>query len=158
MNIFYLDTDPLQAAAYHCDKHVVKMIVETSQIISTVFHRYGLHKRWMMKPCYFHRPCTVWAGDSAQNLFWTICLGVELTKEYTIRYGKDHSCSELLQAFKEMVLCHDVVPFSGFTTPSLAMPDECKKGDPVESYREYYRIHKARFATWKTVTPPWMTQ
>ena len=38
MNIFYLDTRPKEAAMMHCDKHCVKMILETAQLLSTA-HR-----------------------------------------------------------------------------------------------------------------------
>ena len=38
MNIFYLSTNTDECARYHCDKHVVKMILETAQMLSTA-HR-----------------------------------------------------------------------------------------------------------------------
>ena len=38
MNIFYLDRDPVIAAQMMCDKHVVKMILESAQMLSTA-HR-----------------------------------------------------------------------------------------------------------------------
>jgi hypothetical protein len=38
MNIFYLDKDPIKAAEYSCDKHVVKMILESAQMLCTA-HR-----------------------------------------------------------------------------------------------------------------------
>lgn len=38
LNIFYLDHDPRAAAQAHCDKHVVKMVLETAQILSTAWH------------------------------------------------------------------------------------------------------------------------
>jgi len=38
MNVFYLDRNPITAAQMHCDKHVVKMILEYAQLLSTA-HR-----------------------------------------------------------------------------------------------------------------------
>jgi hypothetical protein len=38
MNIFVLDTNPAKAAKYHNNKHCVKMILETAQLLSTA-HR-----------------------------------------------------------------------------------------------------------------------
>ena len=35
MNIFFLDTDVKKCAEYHVDKHVVKMILETCQLLYT---------------------------------------------------------------------------------------------------------------------------
>ena len=38
MNIFALSSDPFESAQMMCDKHVVKMIIETAQLLSTA-HR-----------------------------------------------------------------------------------------------------------------------
>lgn len=38
MNIFVLSEGPVEAARMQCDKHVVKMIVETAQMLCTVGH------------------------------------------------------------------------------------------------------------------------
>lgn len=49
MNIFALDKCPKISAKYHCDKHVVKMIIESAQMISTVFDKYKKHEPYMLK-------------------------------------------------------------------------------------------------------------
>lgn len=153
MNIFYLDKCPKKAAEYHCDKHVVKMILETAQIISTVYARYGAHEMRMPKPCFHNHPCTLWAGNSRQHLQWLVSLGLELNKQYMIRYGKEHKYFKLFVYFGYQ--SHFFVPDNGFTQPTLAMPDDCKTFDAVESYRLYYQKHKAHFAKWKTKKPLW---
>lgn len=154
MNIFFLDFNPTLAAEYHCDKHVVKMILESAQMISTVFDRYGKHENWMLKPCYQNHPCTLWAGDSRQNLFWLIELGIELNYEYTSRYKRKHKFFDLFFRFREIK--KDFLPNSGFSSPALAMPEDSKILDnPVESYRKYYILHKSHIAKWKNKTPHW---
>ena len=40
MNIFYLDSDIERVVQFHCDSHVVKMCLETAQILCTALHRY----------------------------------------------------------------------------------------------------------------------
>jgi len=35
------------------------------------------------------------------------------------------------------------------------MPDDVKTDDTIEAYRDYYRVHKSRFATWKNRRPEW---
>lgn len=158
MNIFFLDEEPAKAAEYHCDKHVVKMILETAQIISTVYDRYGKHEDWMLKPCFKNHPCTLWAGNSRQNLIWLVCLGIELNKQYTIRYQKEHKYFELFMKLGAMM--HRFMPDNGLTPPALAMPEDCRQpGDRMQaavmSYQIYYMTHKREIAKWKVKTPHW---
>lgn len=132
MNIFALDYDPTVAAKYHCDKHVVKMVLETAQMLSTITgHGY--------KPSFQNHPCTVWARQSTANFLWLHDLGVALGKEYTHRYGKRHKSSFIIA---EQWPPPTSVPQGELTPFALAMPDYCKLEDPVESYREYYKREK----------------
>ena len=92
MNIFVLDKDPYVAAQMMCDKHVVKMILEGCQMLSTV-HSLDViqdNKPTLYKPCFHNHPCTIWAGKSMGNFIWLCELGIELCKEYSYRYEKDH--------------------------------------------------------------------
>ena len=70
MNIFYLDKNPKLAAKYHCDKHIVKMIIEYAQILSTVHHLYNspneiLNK--IYKKTHINHPCVKWAASNLEN-------------------------------------------------------------------------------------------
>jgi hypothetical protein len=153
MNVFFLDECPEKAAKFHCDKHVVKMILETAQIVSTVYDRYEKHEEWMLKPCFRNHPCTLWAGNSRQNLIWLISLGIELNKQYMERYGREHKY--LYMFFKLGAKRHSFMPDNGFTKPALAMPLECQMVDPVESYRLYYMTNKRNIVSWKNGKPSW---
>ena len=74
MNIFYLDRDPKIAAQMMCDKHVVKMILESAQMLSTA-HRvwegdkyadqYGLYKMAHKK-----HHSTLWVSSGEWNYLW----------------------------------------------------------------------------------------
>ena len=41
MNIFYLSHDPEEAAQYQYNKHVVKMILESAQLLCTAHRELG---------------------------------------------------------------------------------------------------------------------
>lgn len=165
MNIFALDTDPQKAAAYHCDKHVVKMILESAQMISTVFDKYSVNHQYLLKPCFHNHPCTLWAGRTAENLHWLIGLGYFLTKEYQKRYKKVHVYS----GFFHSVTRHQhyllgCFPEEGLQPFAIAMPDylksQAKDGydsyKAVELYRQYYILEKNSFAVWKhSQMPDW---
>lgn len=148
MNIFVLDKDPQLAAQYHCDKHVVKMVLETAQIISTalkgnkIYNALGLYK-----PTHANHPCVRWAMDNNNNLHWLLTFGVCLSKEYTHRYGKEHKSAEIIfkvsRAF--MNLHWDV----GFTEPKSfvkCVPEKYRYLPAVEAYKKYYLEEKAKFA------------
>jgi hypothetical protein len=155
MNIFVLDLNPKKCAQYHLNSHVVKMVLETSQILC------GVH--WMSeggqydipyKLSHKNHPCSIWARECIENYKWLCELGIELCEEYTLRYGKRHKSEDVID------WCINNPPkihINGEMTPfALAMPDECKVGNPVESYRIYYMTEKRKIAVWKNrEIPSW---
>jgi len=144
MNIFFLDLDPEKAAVLQCDKHIVKMPLETAQMLCTVYHRYGEQAPY--KSTHANHPSTQWAGSSIENYRWLWKHGVALCNEYTHRYGKVHACLNILT----IVQCPPVkLVARGFTRMPQAMPDQYKGEDVVQAYREYYKGEKAKIATWR---------
>ena len=153
MNIFILDRDPKIAATMLCDKHVVKMIVETAQMLCTAASKLGHDVPY--RPTHAKHPCTLWAGESASNWSWLIEHGLEMCDEYTRRYGRTHKTQAVIEWCRDS----NVGPKLGELTPfRLAMPNQYKCNDPVKSYRDYYIGEKAKFAKWKTSPPHWWTQ
>jgi len=179
MNIFHLDTNTQKCAEYHCDKHIVKMITEYCQLLSTA-HRVldgTLYydpadkrkiKRWrlddphkeqnLFKASFVNHPCAVWVRESVENYNYLLDLFLFCSEEYTHRYGNFHA-SGLLYDLLEYP--PDATPSFKFTIPPQAMPDDCKQ-DPenyIQAYRTYYIKHKNHFAKWKNgKIPTWYTE
>jgi len=153
MNIFVLDAIPTVAARYHCDKHVVKMPLETAQILSTVHWRYGNEAPY--KPTHEKHPCTLWAGQTAENYRWLVKLGLALCHEYTHRYDKVHACQRVIQVLMMPPLG---LTARGFTTFAKAMPQEYICHSVVESYRTYYQNDKASICSWTRRDTPFFMQ
>lgn len=151
MNIFYLDSNPTLCAKYHNDKHVVKMILETAQLLCGVHWVIGSEAPYKLS--HKNHPCAIWVRESLSNYLYLCDLGLELCKEYTYRYGKRHKSQEVIE------WCVTNLPNicdKDFTTPPKAMPDEYKVSDVIESYRNYYRGAKKDFAKWKNrEVPEW---
>lgn len=160
MNIFVLHHLPNKAAQYHCDKHVVKMILESAQILSTVHQQYGGEKNpSLYRPTHRNHPCTVWAGQTANNYMWLYALFCCLCNEYTYRYGKVHlTQKKLLDALSEVPEYLRDMPLKDrrMTPFALAMPEQYKASTAVQSYRNYYQGDKAYMAKWsRRAPPPW---
>jgi hypothetical protein len=153
MNIFILDRNPTQAARDHCDKHVVKMILESGQLLATVHHLVRPSKRMPpIKATHRHHPCSVWVRESLDNYRWLARLAVELVNEYEVRYGKAHRWKMHLHWFAS----HEPpLPEIGMTPFAQVMPAMYRNKNTVRAYRAYYRGEKAYFARWKTRTPSW---
>ena len=149
MNIFALNSDPILAAQNHVDKHVVKMPLEASQILCTVVRGLGGEARY--KPTHKNHPCTLWAGECSGNYEWLVELGLALCNEYTYRYGKRHACEAVIREISAPLPALRIAPRSAF---ALAMPEEYKQADAVESYRAYYRGEKQHLHSWKNRQPP----
>ena len=154
MNIFFLDFDTQKCAQYHCDKHVVKMILETAQLLCGVHHLTPqVTPQVPYKLSHKNHPCAIWTRDSLSNYLYLCDLGLELSKEYTYRYGKRHKSQDVIEwCLVNKPLIKDI----GFTTPPKAMPDEYKVMDVIESYRNYYVGAKKDFCVWKNrEVPEW---
>jgi len=151
MNIFYLDKDPKICAQYHNDKHVVKMILEYAQLMSTAHYEqdgpdHPLVDR-LYKPTHKNHPSAVWVRESAYNYYWLYQLWTNLCDEYTHRYGKTHltdiKMRELLRNPPKNAILN-----KPFTPPTPAMPDDVIDVDSLVAYRNYYKKHKEHLATW----------
>lgn len=176
MNIFVLSYCSYQCALMHCNEHCIKMILEYFQLLSSA-HRYldntevilgqGISKRkvkrypledpyrdvLMYKATHINHPCSIWLRQSKGNYCWLYRLTCCLCDEYTRRYGKVHASDKRLR-FITGFYPHNI-PNGGMTTPPLAMPEEYKTNNIVESYRLFYLESKSRFATWPLGETPW---
>lgn len=159
MNIFILDQNPTQAARYHCDKHVVKMILESCQMLSTTIHHYDpiFHSRnHLYKPCFHNHPCTIWTKESVSNMQWHVTLLESLLKEYESRYWKLHDSYHIFPAIYDWSCHADEFDFpSGTLTPfAQAMPPAYKHDNAIIAYRNYYMGEKKTFAKWNHSDKP----
>lgn len=155
MNIFYLHENPIIAAQHHCDKHVVKMILETAQMLSTA-HRVldNVETDNIYKLTHKNHPSSIWVRESSENYKWSYELFIGLLNEYTFRYNKIHKSSRLIDYLK---YTPKNISNKKFIEPPLAMPDEYKSNSTIESYRKYYNKEKLSFARWtKRNKPAWI--
>ena len=148
MNIFVLDRDPEIAAQFLMDKHVVKMALETAQILSTINGGPYL-------PTHTDHPCVRWASEAIDNYRWLVKHGLAICSEYTYRYGKIHKCQEVIWLLEDP---YEIELPAGSTPFVKCMPPTYKQFDVVESYRRYYES-KASFAAWTIREKPywWLT-
>jgi hypothetical protein len=167
MNIFYVAKHPVECAQMHNDKHCIKMILESAQLLSTA-HRIadgvedvGLSqsgrkkKIWRLpdsrdvklySATHINHPSAVWARQSKNNYVWLFDLFCSLIAEYRYRYGKVHKCADMID---DLAVIPNNLPDVEFTEPTPAMPDDVKvPGDSIASYRNYYRNNKQHLASW----------
>tara|TARA_Y100000401_G_scaffold74256_1_gene60219 strand:+ start:3065 stop:3571 length:507 start_codon:yes stop_codon:yes gene_type:complete len=165
MNIFYLSSNPVIAANYHCDKHVVKMILESAQMLSTAwrcqkeaeqdFFSQKLDELGVYKIAHKNHPSCIWARESGPNYKWLYSLYCNLCIEYRVRYEKTHASEKLLGFLANIPKKIDGV--GEFTPPPQCMPDQYKQDDTVGAYRAFYIGEKSGFARWNySKKPEWM--
>jgi len=140
MNIFVLDKDPRKAAAQMCDQHVVKMLLESAQLLCLPFDDPPY------KPTHQNHPCSKWVLESDGNYEWLLCHATALCIEYRRRYDKQHKSRSVIQWCGQNYT-GNLNPSHMYVFPQC-MPDEFKvDGDPVKAYRNYYQ-HK--YNEWRT--------
>ena len=159
MNIFVLDESPIISAQMQCDKHIVKMPLETAQMLCSVFHRHGQGHLVPYREVHKNHPCTLWAGDSADNFCWLVQHGMELCFEYTRRYNKIHKCQQVIMDLSKTDLGTLQYQDMEMTPHPLCMPDEYKStelrihSNTVRAYRRYYVNDKKDIAKWEKGRP-----
>ena len=149
MNIFYLDKCPEKAARLQYNKHVVKMILESAQMLCTAHHCImGEDADVPYKPAHRNHPSTIWARQSGENYTWLYRHMMELGKEYEKRYSKKHlsiiKCEDPLSILPGGIL------ETGLTKMPQCMPDEYKDECSIQAYWNYYIGEKHVVANLKT--------
>jgi len=172
MNIFYISDDPVQASQWMVDRHVVKMILESSQLLSTA-HRlldgvpvvttvgrkktsYVLsdaREGILYSTTHINHPSAVWARQSVANYNWLVAHFNALMDEYTYRYGKQHKCSgeiaTYLQSPPKNLTKQEWTPM-----PSCMADEYIISDDPIVNYRNYYKLGKTKLHSWKNREAP----
>jgi hypothetical protein len=160
MNVFFIYLDPDQAARHHGDKHVIKMILESVQLLFTCWHvlespswvnQYRLDTgREPYKRCYENHPCAVWVRARLANYTWLVRLARALCAEKRRRWpqGREHACAPMIEWLSEHHPSFPDASTEVITPPPKAMPTEDRGpgrslGDSLVAYRTYYGV-KAR--------------
>lgn len=171
MNLFILDYDLDTNAEYHVDSHVVKIILEASQLLCGahwVASTLGRIPRKLttleIAECkasitddfygfsHPNHPAAIWVRSSLDNFAWTHCYAEALNSEYGYRYGKSHKSMTVINRLP----CPNLAP-EGLTPFAQCMPDEYKHEDAVIAYRRYYEGEKSHLFNWKfRERPPWL--
>lgn len=178
MNVFFVDRCPYKAAQSLVDSHVVKMVVESAQLLSTahrvldgtpisVLNENGRRvKRWVLPDdretvlylaTHQNHPSAVWSRANKYNYKWLYCHWLGLMQEYKHRYGKQHSCERMI-----FTLCKvpNNIADNPFTDPPPAMDKQYIISDnSIDNYRNYYNTGKRHLHKYTNRTvPPWITQ
>ena len=155
MNIFVLDSNPVKCAMYHCDKHVIKMILESAQMICTTHYvspNTSISYSIPYKITHINHPCTKWVRNSLSNYKWLLELITSLNDEFKFRYNKTIN-HKSYDSIKNLPLPN--VKDIGLTPWSLAMPDEYKiDNNPIQSYKNYYLNAKSNILKYTNRIPP----
>jgi len=176
VNIFYLHNDVNECAKLHTDKHVVKMILEYAQLLSTAHRyldgthivghsdtgrkqsRYVLHDsrdKLLYASTHINHPSAIWVRKSPENYLWLANMLISLCEEYTYRYGKTHKVEREGLCFVLLKNIPEKIGNEGWSEPTPAMPDEYKvPGDSVQAYINYYLGAKRHLANWKKRSIP----
>ena len=137
MNIFYLHRDPYKAAEVQYNKHVVKMILESAQILCTAHHHYGSGDNVPYKKAHYNHPSTIWCRENDKHYRWLFNHMLALGSEYTKRYGKKHLSID--KCFGPLSFLPPNIPRGErFEQPPQCMPDEYKDECSIKAYWNYY--------------------
>lgn len=183
MNIFYLDQDPRQCAEWMVNRHVVKMILETAQLLSTAHRvldgklivvegyvdeysvKHRKKKLWQLEDSrdpvlynatHINHPSAVWCRQSVENYNWLVDHLFALGDEYTYRYGKKHATITKL-GYTIQSPPFNLKAWDWTPMPSCMADEYIISEDPIVNYRNYYKYGKANIHAWKNrEAPAWI--
>lgn len=143
MNIFALDKSPRLAAQYQADVHVVKMVLESAQLLCSPFEP----GKAPYKRTHYNHPCAKWVRESENNYIWLVNHAWALAEEFEFRYQKKHKSHKVidwcaLNAYQLKLPQIIMTPFA------QAMPDQYKHTDAIVAYRNYYIGAKQNISKW----------
>ncbi|HJD56944.1 MAG TPA: pyrimidine dimer DNA glycosylase/endonuclease V [Rickettsia endosymbiont of Sericostoma sp.] len=141
MNIFVTNNCPIISAQALDNKRVVKMVLETAQLLSTaIFINSGVTYQHIYKPTHMKHPCTIWAALNIGNWDWLFQHFLALCEEYSFRYNKKHATTRLLPYLLEHradIQDGIITPFANCTKSESMQVDFKHISDPCEAYRKY---------------------
>jgi len=148
LNIFYLHEDPRKAAEYQYNKHVVKMILESAQMLCTAHHHFDNGDNVPYKKAHYNHPSTIWVRENSLHYDWLYEHFVALQGEYYKRYNKTHL--SYTKCYEPLMNHPQNIPHEPFEQPPQCMPDEYKDKCSVQAYWNYYIGEKHSVANLKT--------
>lgn len=152
MNIFFTDPCPIQCAKNLDTKRMIKMTLESAQLLSTALNSYGVSVGY--RPTHKNHPISIWVRQSRENYLWLLEHFKALLQEFTERRGKIHACSALLTTFIDGV---NSLPSLGLTPkPNCAANKE--KGVSYKHIDDVYTAYKLYLSDrWDTdkIEPTW---
>ena len=156
MNIFYVHADPIVAAQQLADDHIRKMQIESAQMCCTTHWESGSEAPY--KRAHKNHPSTIWTRQSIQHYNWLVEHGLEICREFELRYGKLHATQKVLEWCKDN---KPNIPDNGFVAPPKCMPEEFRVEDTIESYKNFYINDKVKVKQldWKKIPsrkPTWV--
>jgi hypothetical protein len=159
MNIFYVHSNPQVAGQMLCDKHVVKMILESVQLLSTAHHVAGNPALAPYKVTHRNHPSSVWVRSNKLNYRWLYRHTLALLDEYTYRYGKAHACVKYMDMLASIPSGIPITHIDSVSPMPQCMPDVYKVvDDPVQGYRNYYKHGKKHLLQYKRRNKPeWLS-
>jgi hypothetical protein len=157
MNLFILSLIQKEIAQYMMDKHVSKILLEAVQMLCSAKRILDpddeVNDR-LYKLAHKNHPVTIWCRKSKENFIWTLDLVEELHNEWRYRYG--HPETKFHKSYLISLVLRENIPNDNkfeeccLTPFALAMPQQYKTDDAVESYRNYYMSEeKQKIASWK---------
>lgn len=117
MNLFLLSVSATKAVVALCDQHVVKMILETAQILYCAHHImspdaltssvavYNASRADGIRPykaTHKMHPISLWVRAHPYHYSWACEYALIMCKEYTLRFGKTHKTEQHLQFLRQL--------------------------------------------------------
>ena len=148
MNIFATDLDPRRSAEFLCNRHVVKMVLETAQLLSGALRMHGVDDDRLYRLTHKNHPCSIWTRTDRTNFMWLVEHGLALSAEYSRRYRKTHKSLAVIEAARS--LAHRI-PAGDGTPFAMAMPEQFHTQIPTLSYRAYLA---SKYQSWTEAGRP----
>ena len=152
MNIFATHSDPFLSSRDLDDKRMIKMILESTQLLCGALRYYGCAHEALYMPTHMNHPCAIWTRACVGNFYWLMEYTQHLCDNYFAYYHKHHACEDIIDIINIESLDY-CIP-NGIRTPfaNCTPYKEEDRRDVHQKYRDYLKAKwqsDVRKPTWK---------
>ncbi len=101
MNLFATSASPERSARALDDRRVIKMAVESAQLLSTAMWLRGLPAPY--RPTHRYHPAVAWTRTNRASFTWVYRHFLALGAEYARRFGRQHASMRCSAAFRAAI-------------------------------------------------------
>jgi hypothetical protein len=155
VNIFFLSDCPEKSAKLLCNRHKVRMPLESAGMLAFAFPEGETPIPNLRSNRHHKHPASVWARQSKSNFEWLLIHALTQAEDYKKHYKREHASEKHIHWFKNNY--HKIsFPRAELTSFSRCFSSfkeylDNTESNTIKAYQSFYWLDKKTFAKWPSL-------